>query len=415
MTTCADAARLLELDDHFGGLLLHAAVPPRRSTRRRARAPRAAAWGSVLSDLMRIGAPRSLRQIRRGDGSGARDSCSSRAPCARPSRPASPARTCASRRPDRRRDRHDHPIGPRAARTGRILGSPSSSSIAHRVVVRGDVSAEAVVERHRIEHLLVERLRIGVVVDRQVEPRGDARRRGPQRPARQERGTRAAIRRAAARRPRARPRPARAPCQPVHGQRGHHAETHQRHHPEPRRHAEAVEARQPHQPAVRRLVQRALIHDASDPARARTSTSRRRRADRTPARIGGGTPRAPAAAGHQRQRRDERQRQRLVGAGDRHQPDAADGQLPGAVGRSGWRRRRAEGPAAPANTRRTARIRRGSAVRDPERMRVMERERRQQDDRQAREQVRLRALEDAGPIPRRAVRRSRTAARRCRR
>jgi len=49
---------------------------------------------------------------------------------------------------------------------------------AHREIVRRAVSAEAVVQRHRhrIEHLLIERLRIGGVRTGQVEARHDSTR-----------------------------------------------------------------------------------------------------------------------------------------------------------------------------------------------------------------------------------------------
>ena len=167
-----------------------------------------------------------------------------------------------------------------------MRGSAASSERAQRVVVRREVAAEAVVERDRIEHLLIERLRVGVRTmgrsSRADTPDGDG--------AHQRRGH-----------DRERPRPS-VEQQPNAAaaitidrvrdfnlftrERRDDAQADERHHPEPRRHAKAVEAGQPHQPAVRRLIDHRSIEKRRIRARARTPTSQTPRADRRPAASG---------------------------------------------------------------------------------------------------------------------------------
>jgi hypothetical protein len=258
--------------------------------------------------------------------------------------------------------------------------------LAHRVLVRRAVAAEPVVERNVLERLLIQRERVAVVGHRQIEARGDAGRRRPVLGL----GEHLELLRPAVEReaddgdPRHRePGP---PAQPIHGQRGEHGEAQDRHHPESRRYAEAVERGQPHQPAVRRLVERAMIEDRRVGAeREHPHRERRERIERE-------RRSAPRGVDHARQGRhpcqsdEHRKRHRLVGACDRHEPHAADRQPPRTVGGRQDRRdeqqreRRGEDPPQPPARPRRLRM-------ACPRRRGKHREHRERRDRRSREQL----------------------------
>ena len=195
-----------------------------------------------------------------------------------------------------------------------------------RVVVRRRITAEPVDERDGIEHLLVQGLRVGVIAHRQIEAQRRAGRRRTERRRRLHReGARPSIQQQA-RDGNDHEDPARAPREPIDGNRADDGETGERHHPEARRHAQPVEPRQPHEPSVRRLVERPQIHDGRIGSQREHPHRERRQQIEAQHRPAMERITQPRQRAHQPEGGEQGERQGLVGARDRQQPDPADAQ-----------------------------------------------------------------------------------------